>query len=82
MKMLVNENTLLKIYKMCSEEGYLKLKENSPILKLLKNEDMRTLDVRIEKNKMNNEIEVLDDNDKSLFTMNYQVLLDSLELEG
>lgn len=82
MKLVVNENTLLKVHKMCSKDGTLKLKKNSLILKALKDKDVNTtLYVKLDKTKRNNEIEILDDEDNSLFMLNYQNLLDSLEIE-
>lgn len=81
MKLVVNENTLLKVHKMCSKDGTLKLKKNSSILKTLKNKDTNTLYVKLDKTKRNNEIEILDDEDNSLFILGYQNLLDSLEVE-
>lgn len=82
MKLVVNENTLLKVHKMCSEDDTLKLKKNSLILKALKDKDANTtLYVKLDKTKRNNEIEILDDEDNSLFMLNYQNLLDSLEIE-
>lgn len=77
MKLLANENTIFKLYKIIKESNDKKiiLKENSFLGEFLKDDPI--IDVILDKTKQNNEIELKNDN-KSINT-NYQIFINSME---
>ena len=78
MKLLVNKNTMLKLHKLSKEyNNEIILDENSALGQYFKNN--YKIEVVLDKTKMNNEIEIIEDrNRKSLFT-NYEIFINSLK---
>lgn len=78
MKLLVNKNTMLKLHKLSKEyNNEIILDENSLLGQYFKNN--YKIEVVLDKTKMNNEIEIIEDrNRKSIFT-NYEIFINSLK---
>lgn len=78
MELLVNKNTMLKLHKLSKEyNNEIILDENSALGQYFKNN--YKIEVVLDKTKLNNEIEIVEDrNRKSIFT-NYEVFINSLK---
>lgn len=76
-----NENTVIKLYKLCEKNDVanLKFKPRTSLNKLFKNNNIEKLEVRIDKSLLNNDLEFLDDNGKVLFKTDFEIFEESLE---
>lgn len=75
-----NENTVIKLYKLCEKNDVanLKFKPRTSLNKLFKNNNIEKLEVRIDKSLLNNDLEFLDDNGKVLFKTDFEIFEESL----
>lgn len=76
-----NENTVLKLYKLCDKKNIadLAFKPSTSLNELFKYNDIKKLEVRIDKSLMNNDLEFLDDDGKILFKTDFEIFEESLE---
>ena len=76
-----NENTIIKLYKLCEKNDVanLKFKSRTSLNKLFKSNNIEKLEVRIDKSLLNNDLEFLDDNGKVLFKTDFEIFEESLE---
>jgi hypothetical protein len=76
-----NENTVIKLYKLCEKNDVanLKFKPKTSLNELFKNNNIEKLEVRIDKSLLNNDLEFLDDNGKVLFKTDFEIFEESLE---
>ena len=75
-----NENTVIKLYKLCEKNDVanLKFKPRTSLNKLFKNNNIEKLEVRIDKSLLNNDLEFLDDKGKVLFKTDFEIFEESL----
>ena len=80
MKITGNENTVIKLYKLCEKNDVanLKFKPRTSLNKLFKINNIEKLEVRIDKSLLNNDLEFLDDNGKVLFKTDFEIFEESL----
>lgn len=76
-----NENTVTKLYKLCNKNDIanLKFRQKTSLNELFKNNNIKKLEVKINKSLLNNDLEFLDDNEKLLFRTNFEIFEESLD---